>query len=327
MSLFVPPKLDNLITYVYFCNSSFWCYSNCVLVVCVCNVHHHHLSVSFWPINSDIMWMEGEGSGTSSVLLLPSICSIHYSSDHHHMDDSMQAHIITSAMIPLTKVKKSPNHTWPTLLVGSLWMNHWLNPYIRYVLHANHQKNTRVDCEGGHLISPRRILPKLPNQQNRWKAKVKLLSPRNHFSKWYHLKWMTRNYWVSDIGSLLSIWKASLSFSGTVRSISSKGRSNHPIRASKRKKRRGSGNIACEEFYDQDEINLTIYSALFLKKPNHDVTLQGRVTSLGLGPLLAFERKFEQKATGTIVPWDSSSKVKKTKLHCYSTLVDTNIDG
>lgn len=57
------------------------------------------------------MWMEGEGSGTSSVLLLPSICSIHYSSDHHHMDDSMQAHIITSAMIPLTKVKKSPNHT------------------------------------------------------------------------------------------------------------------------------------------------------------------------------------------------------------------------
>ena len=77
---------------------------------------------------------------------------------------------------------------------------------------------------------------------------------------------MTRNYWVSDIGSLLSIWKASLSFSGTVRSISSKGRSNHPIRASKRKKRRGSGNIACEEFYDQDEINLTIYSALFVKK-------------------------------------------------------------
>ena len=76
---------------------------------CVCNVHHHHhLSVSFWPINSDIMWMEGEGSGTSSVLLLPSICSIHYSSDHHHMDDSMQAHIITSAMIPLTKVKKKP---------------------------------------------------------------------------------------------------------------------------------------------------------------------------------------------------------------------------
>ena len=54
------------------------------------------------------MWMEGEGSGTSSVLLLPSICSIHYSSDHHHMDDSMQAHIITSAMIPLTKVKKAP---------------------------------------------------------------------------------------------------------------------------------------------------------------------------------------------------------------------------
>ena len=119
----------------------------------------------------------------------------------------------------LDKSQKKPNHTWPTLLVGSLWMNHWLNPYIRYVLHANHQKNTRVDCEGGHLISPRRILPKLPNQQNRWKAKVKLLSPRNHFSKWYHLKWMTRNYWVSDIGSLLSIWKASLSFSGTVRSI------------------------------------------------------------------------------------------------------------